>query len=126
MARLEEEDEVNGMSCVGESPRWKDAMESKRLEEVAAVLPLAKALGAIITHHLHGGVTHVLCDLKRHKMLKWSSIRPLSVFADAESGSRLHERLISLEESATLGGDIDKAVFLVSPDWMEEKWNEKK
>mmetsp|Transcript_12719 Transcript_12719/g.22300 ORF Transcript_12719/g.22300 Transcript_12719/m.22300 type:complete len:877 (-) Transcript_12719:136-2766(-) len=124
---LEEEEEAdNGVLSVDETLRWKDAMESKSLGKVAASLPLAKALGAIVTPHLHSGVTHVLCDLKRHKMLKWSSMHPLTIFSDAESGSRLHERLISLEESAALdrASDSDKSVLLVSPDWLEERWNE--
>lgn len=109
----------------GVSPRWKDAVDgSKSLGQVTATLPLAKALGAIVTPHLHIGVTHVLCDLKRHKMLKWSSMHPLSIYSNAQSGSHLHERLISLEESAALDGDSDFSVLLVSPDWLEEKWNE--
>jgi hypothetical protein len=104
-----------------ESPRWEDdIMVSKSLGYVAATLPLAKALGAIVTPHLHTGVTHILCDLARHKMLKWSSRHPLSIYTDSQSGSRLQERLISLEEiSADWPG-----VLLVSPTWLEDKWNE--
>jgi hypothetical protein len=103
-----------------ESPRWQDVMESKSLGKVAATLPLAKALGAIVTPHLHNGVTHVLCDLQRHKVLKWSSRHPVSVYSDAESGSRLHKRLISLEEISTEW----HGVLLVSPTWLEDKWND--
>ncbi|KAL7541228.1 hypothetical protein ACHAXR_012211 [Thalassiosira sp. AJA248-18] len=119
----EEEDADKEARAVSESPRWKDVMESKSLRKVAAALPLAKALGAVVTPYLHSGVTHILCDLKRHKMLKWSSMHPLTVFSDAESGSKIHERLISLEESAALNGASHENVLLVSPDWLEEKWN---
>ena len=70
--------------------------------------------------HLHNGVTHVLCDLQRHKILKWSSRHPVSVYSDAESGSRLHERLIALEEISVEW----PGVLLVSPAWLEDKWNE--
>lgn len=118
------EDEVDANKetlNVNESPRWKDdVMDSKSLGYVAATLPLAKALGAIITPHLHSGVTHILCDLVRHKILKWSSRHPLSIYSNPQSASRLHERLISLEEiSADWPG-----VVLVSPTWLEDKWNE--
>lgn len=118
------EDEVDAKKEVidfKESPRWEDdIMNSKRLGYVAATLPLAKALGAIVTPHLHSGVTHILCDLVRHKMLKWSSRHHLSIYSNPQSGSRLHERLISLEEiSADWPG-----VLLVSPTWLEDKWNE--
>jgi hypothetical protein len=117
----EEQDDADRESLdVAESPRWKQVMESKSLGRVAATLPLAKALGAIVTPHLHSGVTHILCDLKRHKMTKWSSMNPLSIFADVESGSRLHERLISLEDSTD--EDCVNEVMLVSADWLDEKW----
>jgi len=125
---LEEEDEADKEALsTGSSLRWKDSMEKKSLGKVAATLPLAKALGALVSPNLHSGVTHILCDLKRHKMLKWSSMHPLSIFSDTESGSRLHERLISLEESAALDRASKREeshVLLVSPDWLEEKWNE--
>ena len=118
---LEREDNANiEAASVSESPRWKQMMESKSLGRVAATLPLAKAMGAIITPHLHNGVTHILCDLKRHTMLSWSSMNPLSTFFDSESASRLHERLISIEDSAAVDCVID--VMLVSPAWLEEKW----
>jgi len=121
---LEDEAGVgNEVLSGGESPRWKNMMGRRTMGNVAAVLPLAKALGAIVTPHLHSGVTHVLCALKRHKMLKWSSMHPLTIFSDKESGSRLHERLISLEESFALDGASEKSVLLISPDWLEEVWN---
>jgi hypothetical protein len=107
----------------GVSPRWEETMESSSLGDVAATLPLAKALGVIVSPHLHGGVTHVLCNLRRHKILKWSSVHPLTIYSDPEYGSILNERLISLEETAALrGGEHD--VYLISPDWLEQTWNE--
>ncbi len=118
---LEREDDANiEASSDTESPRWKHMMESKSLGRVAAALPLAKAMGAVITPHLHNGVTHILCDLKWQTMLSWSSMTPLSVFSDSESGSRLHKRLISLEDSTA--DDCVMDVMLVSPAWLEEKW----
>ncbi len=119
---LEREDDANIEAASNtESPRWKQhLMESKSLGRVAATLPLAKAMGVIITPHLHNGVTHILCDLKRHKMLSWSSLNPLSVFSDSESGSRIRERLISVQDSTAENCIID--VMLVSPAWLEEKW----
>lgn len=115
----EQEDASKEALKFTESPRWKDVIESKSLGKLAASLPLAKALGAIVTPHLHSGVSHVLCDLNR-RQLKWSSMHPISIYSDAESGSRLHERLITLEE--ILGPDWP-GVFLVSPVWLEETWN---
>ena len=123
---LEEEDDANKEErSISKSPRWKETLKRKNLGDVAATLPLAKALGIIVTPHLHSGVTHVLCDLKRHKSLKWSTMLPHSVYYDEEAGSHLHERLTSLEESASLSGVTREDILLVSPDWLDEKWNEK-
>lgn len=118
-----EEQEHVEKDLLSEPMRWQDVMESKSLGDLSATLPLAKALGAIVTPHLHSGVTHVLCDLKRHKMLKWTSMLPINVYSDAESGLRLHERLNSLEESAALESAIERSVLLVTPDWLEEQWD---
>ena len=106
-----------------EAIRWEDAAEIKN-GAVAAALPLATAMGAIVTPHLHNGVTHVLCELKRHKSLVWSATLPRSIFSDPEYGARLHERLISLEDSACMKRQQRKTVLLVSPEWMDEKWSE--
>ena len=103
------------------SPRWEESMASKVLGKVNAVLPLAKALGAIVTPHLHSGVTHILCDLTRHKILKWSSMHPLAVYSDTKSGLQLTDRLNSLEESAVIGQIGKRSVFLVSPEWLKEQ-----
>lgn len=124
---LEDEEEADKEALTASvSPRWKETMESKSLGSVAATLPLAKALGASVTPHLHNGVTHILCDLKRHRALEWSSMHPVTVFSDEESGSRLHERLISLEESAAMAGGSDACVLLISPDWLEYRWTQKR
>ncbi|KAL7548623.1 hypothetical protein ACHAWF_011897 [Thalassiosira exigua] len=121
---LEEELEAMKETQKAISTRWKGMMEGKSLGKVAAALPLAKALGTFVTPHLHSGVTHILCDLKRDgaKPLKWSSRLPLTIFSDTASGSRLHERLTSLEESAALNGASYEGVLLVSPEWLEKKW----
>ena len=117
----EEEDADKETKRPSTSPRWEETMASTMLGKVNAALPLAKALGTKVTPHLHSGVTHVLCDLARHKILKWSSMHPLAVYSDIESGLRLNDRLNSLEESATIGQTGERTVFLVSPEWLEEQ-----
>lgn len=117
----EESDAVNE----GDSGRWKNSVAGgKRQGSALAVLPLLQVMGATVTTHLHHGVTHILCELRSKKILKWTSVLPRSVFADSKSGSVLHERLFSLEESATIGGRDGINVMLVSPEWVEEQWNE--
>jgi len=119
----EETDAKREEGSSNESIRWEDASEIKN-GAVAASLPLATAMGAIVTPHLHSGVTHVLCELKRHKSLEWAATLPRSIFVDPECGARLHERLISLEDLACLKRQQRRNVLLVSPAWMDEKWAE--
>ena len=121
----EQEDADKESSCVVVSPRWEETMASKKLGKVNAALPLAKALGAIVTPHLHSGVTHVLCDLRKHKTINWSSMHPLTIYSDIESGKLLNERLDSLEESAAISRSGERSVMLVSPEWLEEQMGEK-
>lgn len=119
---FEEETDANKEAGTdNESIRWEDASEIKN-GAVAASLPLATAMGAIVTPHLHNGVTHVLCELKRHKSLEWTATLPRSIFADPKCATRIHERLISLEDSAGLKRQQRRTVLLVSPAWMDEKW----
>ncbi len=119
----EEADAKREAGTDDESIRWEDAAEIKN-GAVSASLPLATAMGAIATPHLHNGVTHVLCDLKRHKSLEWTATLPRAIFSDPESAARLHERLISLEDSAGLKRQRRRTVLLVSPAWIDEKWTE--
>jgi len=121
----EQEDVDKESSRVVVSPRWQETMASKKLGKVNAALPLAKALGAIVTPHLHSGVSHVLCDLRKHKTIKWSSMHPLTIYSDIESGKLLNERLDSLEESAAISRSGGRSVMLVSPEWLEEQIGEK-
>ena len=100
----EEADTVNEGNS-GDSERWENSLVGgKHLGSTFAVLPLLQVMGAVVTTHLHNGVTHILCELRSKKILRWTSTLPRSVFADPKCGSLLHERLLSLEESAALSG----------------------
>lgn len=56
---FEEEEDANreAVKSAGASPRWNETMWGDSLGKVNAALPLAKALGAFVTPHLHSGVT---------------------------------------------------------------------
>ena len=117
-----EEEEVDVSRDKNHSLRWElDVMDD--LSDMASVLPLARAMGAFVSCHLHAGVTHVLCELKTRKSLQWSPrLSPHVVFADADDGRLLHDRLISLEETASIR-KMQFDVMLVTPVWVEERWN---
>mmetsp|Transcript_30773 Transcript_30773/g.61126 ORF Transcript_30773/g.61126 Transcript_30773/m.61126 type:complete len:842 (+) Transcript_30773:330-2855(+) len=99
--------------------RAGDMIASRAMGEISSVLPLVKIMGAVVSSHLHIGVTHVLCELKRHKILEWVITLPRSVYSDERSGMLLHKRLMSLEEMTP---DDKKATVLVSPEWVREMW----
>ncbi len=101
--------------------RDDDIIGSRATGPISSVLPLVKMMGAVVTNHLHSGVTHVLCELKRHKILEWAITLPRSVYSEERSGMLLHKRLMSLEEMAP---NTEKAIVLVSPEWVHEMWSQ--
>ena len=109
-------EDANDLKLEGDH-QWNNISASKAVGSISSVLPLARAMGAIVTSHLHSGVTHILCELKRHKILEWSATLSRAVYSNEESGIRLHDRLLSLEESGA-------GILLVSPDWVNEKWHD--
>ena len=117
-----EEEEADATKEKTDSLRWElDVMDD--LSDIASVLPLVRAMGAFVSSHLHSGVTHVLCELKTRKSIQWSSrLSPHVVFADADDGRLLHERLLSLEETLSIR-KLNFGVLLVTPVWFEEIWN---
>lgn len=99
--------------------REGDIIASRAMGQISSVLPLVKIMGAVVASHLHSGVTHVLCELKKHKILEWVITLPRSVYADDSSGMLLHKRLMSLEEMAP---NDKKSILLVTPEWVREMW----
>ncbi|KAL3784062.1 hypothetical protein HJC23_013277 [Cyclotella cryptica] len=118
---LEEEEDAGNDENNSNGSRWDNSVaRGKRQGSVLAVLPLLQVMGAEVATHLHSGVTHILCEMKSKSVLKWSSTLPRSVFANIKAGSLLHQRLLSLEESAALSGKEWTDVMLVSPEWVEK------
>ena len=125
-AGFEEEIDARNEEILSNGTRWdNNVVKGKQHGAIFAVLPLVQIMGAFVTSHLHHDVTHILCQIKRKTILKWTSTLPRSVFVNPEAGEILHERLLSLEESAVVCGNKWKGVLLVSPDWVEENWNQK-
>lgn len=98
------------------SIRWNAIPLGCTTSQVASVLPLAKAMGARVTAHLHDGVTHILCELKDSSILQWDAHVPQAVFMDGSRGTALQSRLVDL--------DLPKSqrITLVSPTWIRQHW----
>lgn len=84
--------------------------------EVASALPLAMAMGAKISMHLHENLSHILCNLVCDS-LHWHPRISMNVFHDCNHGSILHEKLKEMHDE---GNTVD--ITLVSPGWIRNKW----
>ena len=117
---LEDESEVKRTLPRDSTRRRWDSVDD--LCEIASSLPLVRAMGAFVTCHLHSGVTHILCELKGRKCLRWSPrIVPQKVFVDPVGGEMIQERVLSIAETASMM-KTPFQIMLVTPDWVEDQW----
>jgi hypothetical protein len=102
--------------------RWKRADSTLPSNGIASVLPLARVMGALVTPHLHAGVTHVLCELgEGTDFVGWTTTTEPSCFCDPARGQQVLDRLVKLH----WGSAGNHAVSLVSAKWIREMWNER-
>jgi len=102
------------------SIRWDAISAGCATSDIASAVPLAKAMGAHVTPHLHGGVTHILCEMKESSMFPWSAHVSNSTFTDIDRGAALQSRLFDLEPLHS-----QKNLF-VSPAWIRQHWYNQK
>lgn len=108
-----------------ESAQWNEKDSQVLDAAMESSISLAQTMGALITPHLHDGVTHVLCNmLPGVDMRVWTNTANDDIQSDLDSvfffpkrGERLVQRLRSLHASAF----IDE-VRLVSPQWVKSQW----
>lgn len=93
--------------------RWQKV--SSKTCVVASCIPLARAMGAQVTPHLHNGVTHVLCELKQD-LLRWRDF-DAQLFQHPTQANRIKTRLSGMHK-----GPCD--VTFVSPGWVRSQWEE--
>ena len=107
------------------SNRWDTIDPSDETGAVASALPLAAAMGAQITPHLHLGITHVLVEMRhtQHEQVRWRPGLTLTIFKDKAAGKALNYRLEELDDEETFAGRPGKGeVVLVSPEWVRREW----
>jgi len=104
--------------------RWSSVLPSSESGDVASSLPLAKAMGALITPHLHNGITHVLVEMPRNLSLEWRPGISHHVFKDRVNGKALHYRLEELDDEESFSSRPGKGeVLLVTPEWIRRYWS---
>jgi len=76
-----------------ESSRWANVLPNS--DEIMSALLLAKAMGGLVTPHLHSGVSLILCLLKpgMDEITYEESVTSSDVFQDPERGQRLLHHL---------------------------------
>ena len=122
---MEEAAALGDIQSCDKSNRWDIVNPSDATGAVASALPLAAAMGAQITHHLHLGITHVLVEMhKQHEQVRWRPSLSLNVFVNKETGKALSYRLEELDDEETFAGRPGKGeVLLVSPEWVRKEWS---
>lgn len=116
-----EESQTTAKSC---QCRWDEIAPEKLFGVVASSLPLARAMGAQVTPHLHNGVTHILCDMKNQDAVEWRESLPQKLFSDKEICSSIHHRLLEFLEEQNRSEKQRHPVIFVSPNWLRKKWKE--
>jgi ATP-dependent DNA ligase len=108
-------DNVDNIATELDSERWQD-LANETPHHILAILPIARAMGALVTTHLHSGVTHVVCDLKERKepILSFRSAT-LHHFKQPERGEKILDYLIS--------NHFENDVRLVHPEWVKDIWS---
>ena len=122
---MEEAAALGDIQSCDKSNRWDIVNPSDATGAVASALPLAAAMGAQITPHLHLGITHVLVEMhKQHEQVRWRPSLSLNIFVDNEAGKALSYRLEELDDEETFAGRPGKGeVLLVSPEWVRKEWS---
>ena len=111
-----EDEYINEVRSGRKSERWQDLLDES-CDSILASLPLARAMGALVTPHLHKGVSHILCDMKGgDDYIVYDTNSSVDFCRDI----RRYEILLGRIESIGLRGPLN----FVSPDWIRSKWTD--
>jgi DNA ligase-4 len=106
--------------CGEKSAQWNEQDMHVLDAAMDSAISLARTMGALVTPHLHNGVTHILCSmLPGVEQRVWNryyndlECNLEAVFSYPTRGERLVERLQSLSV---------REVTLVSPSWVRSQW----
>jgi hypothetical protein len=119
---LKGEEAVHEVLSGFQSERWENIIDNSN--SIDSTLPLARAMGALVTAHLHSGVSHILCDLEGDReIVVYTATTEVGIFSDQFRGQNLLERLAAFQSS-----DQAKKIMLVSPKWIRanEFWQRSK
>jgi hypothetical protein len=105
------------LGCESEDSSERERWEGTATETgaIASCLPLARAMGAAVTPHLHDRVSHILCELNKD-FISWDEFSA-DRFANPKRAYRIKNRL------TTMHGDNCRVSF-VSPDWIRNQWKD--
>jgi hypothetical protein len=118
-------DEIMSFTERATSGRWQHVIGVStspgfRENRMAGCLLLARAMGAVVTPHLHGGVTHILCDLNEEDDSQ-CMVYDLSVMNERQRPGRARLEHLSSRIKALNAHNI-KPICVVSPTWVRSQW----
>ena len=104
-----------------ESLAGKKCARSEQVDDtcgsVLSALPLARAMGALISCHLHSGVTHILCDLIDGLETVYFDSVNVESFRNAARGESLVRYMLRSRKMCE-----GWSVLLMSPSFLRAKW----
>ena len=109
-----EEEAIKEVSAGMDIDRSLNTGREEACDRVQSCLPLLRAMGVLVTPHLHSGVTHILCDLI-------DDVHTINVVdVDAETfRDPTRGRAILTHLRNAKGG---KQTLFISPMWVRRKW----
>jgi hypothetical protein len=87
-------------------------------DRIQSCLPLLRAMGVLVTPHLHSGVTHILCDLIDDVHTINAVDIDAATFRDPTRGGEVLTHLRNVKGESEGG----QQTLFISPMWVRRKW----
>jgi hypothetical protein len=116
---------LNGFEVVAEGEVIKEvsagmdvARSLNTCDRIQSCLPLLRAMGGLVTPHLHSGVTHILCDL----IDDVHTINAVDIVAETFRDPARGGVVLAHLRQATGESEEGKQTLFISPMWVRLKW----
>ena len=109
-----EEEAIKEVSTGVDIDRSLNTGREEACDRVHSCLPLLRAMGVLVTPHLHSGVTHILCDL----IDDVHTIKVVDIDAETFRDPTRGGAVLTHLRNAKVGNQT----LFISPIWVRRKW----
>jgi hypothetical protein len=113
-----EEEVIKEVSARMDIDRSLNTGREEACDRIQSCLPLLRAMGGLVTPHLHSGVTHILCDLIDDVHIINLVDIDAESFRDPTRGGAILTHL----QNARRESEGGKQTLFISPMWIRRKW----